>query len=237
MWCLMWRLAATQQRVDSDLETIKCRIFGVASISKPYHARRVFPIDISIIHSFLQHNYEEKTTSEILRDHAMQQCVIVSWLRKLISPLTAATRRDDTGDDDERWRDDYGDHVCTSKRGLSFQWGDKMLNSSVVNEILINFIKFYIRESFQFHRSSHVISNRFASPRDWDVNFAAVLRESLFRLVMWNYCFSLSRYPLLLLGWWDDCDSSRGKGQNLKLTSMKCKSLSTSSRWIHWQQE
>lgn len=128
-------------------------------------------------------------------------------------------------------------YVCTSKRGLSFQWGDKMLNSSVVNEILINFIKFYIRESFQFHRSSHVISNRFASPRDWDVNFAAVLRESLFRLVMWNYCFSLSRYPLLLLGWWDDCDSSRGKGQNLKLTSMKCKSLSTSSRWIHWQQE
>lgn len=115
MWCLMWRLTATQQRVDhSDLETMKCRIFGVASISKLYHARRLFPIDISIIHSFLQHNYEEKTTSEILRDHAMQQCVIVSWLRKLISPLTAATRRDDTGDDDERWRDDCGDHVHRS---------------------------------------------------------------------------------------------------------------------------
>lgn len=166
MWCLMWRLTATQQRVDySDLETIKCRIFSVASISKLYHARRVFPIDISIIHSFLQHNYEEKNNfgnSSWSCNATMCHCFMTS---KAHQPA-------DSGNTTRWYRwwwwkmARWLRRSCTSEFGLSFQWGDKMLNSSVVNEILINFIKFYIRESFQFHRSSHVISNRFASPRD-----------------------------------------------------------------------
>lgn len=139
------------------------------------------------------YNYQEKITSEILHDHAMQQCFIV-FMAHLVT---------DNVDTTIRW---WWWDVATANMYNLFDstWicciyiYSKMLNSSA-NEILINFIKFYIRESFQFHHFHDRLNMLKQHLCLDDVNFTRVLTHS---------AISISHVKLLLL-----LNVAQGKGR------------------------